>query len=143
MVRADADTSWTLVTPEAAAERLDGPVAVIEGLELTSVGLREEAGEVVVRVTQRLGPGRTVELVQRPAPRERRDRAAAVESLRREARQAPPGRAAPAAAPVSAVVPAIPETAATEWRGYSVAIRGQVPAESLKVLLARLRERTP
>jgi hypothetical protein len=114
------DTAWTPAGEADAARRLGGPVAVVEGLPLTGVFVREEAGAVAVRVTQQLDPGQEVELIQR-----REDST--------EQQAVPAGRGRGEASRIA--------TATVSWRGYSVRATAPVPAESLRVLLARLRPR--
>ncbi|HXV86301.1 MAG TPA: hypothetical protein VD793_06365, partial [Gemmatimonadales bacterium] len=135
MVAADADSGWTQVSMAAAERRLGGPVAAVAGLAVEQVELMETQGQAVVRVTQRLNGGRTVELTQRsaapvPAPA-RRERQAAELSRRDQ----------PQAAGAAGAGNAGPSMARTEWRGYLITITGPVPADSLQLLLMRLRER--
>jgi hypothetical protein len=145
VVQPAADSGWTAVSEAEAARRLGGPIAVIEGLDLTGVAVREEAGTVVVRVTQQLSRAQELELIQRAIPAEQRaERARAAEGA--VSRAAAPPRAAeparpPAAAPAAVQVRQELAAAAVAWRGYSVTATGPVPAESLRVLLTKLRAR--
>ncbi len=107
-----AEQTWITVTPAEAERRLGGPLAIIPGLPSLGTSVYGSGESTVARTIQVLGPGQTIELVQRPAAGRAKERADA-----------------PTEAAGSVTI---------QWEGFSVTGRALVPVDSLRTLLGRL-----
>ena len=122
-----APDAWRAV-PRAEAERLlGGSIALIAGLPVESHRVSSDGGPVQVRTTQILPDGAEVELVQWRRPPAVEAPAPAPSLAQRAQRR---DAAADTAGGASLVV---------EVDGFVVTGRARVPADSLRVLLGRLR----
>jgi anti-sigma factor RsiW len=120
-----AQPAWLTVSPAEAEQRLGGPVAMIAGLPSLGTSVFGTGDGVVVRTLQVLGPGLTVELLQRRTAAPERERVAAAQAAMPQAGRAlqdEPG-----------------QSLTVQWEGFSVTGRALVPADSLRKLLGSLR----
>jgi hypothetical protein len=147
LLRSAVLSDWSTVTIAEAASRFGRMPFAIEGVPIESVEIRETNGLAMVRVRQRVAPDAEVEIVQQSvavsldelvvtgsadtARRAAAGRAIAESANRAEDRPATPIGQILAAGDTSAVrVPLI---------GYTVVLRGALPADSLRSLAARVR----
>ncbi|NIM51161.1 MAG: hypothetical protein GTN62_14575 [Gemmatimonadales bacterium] len=120
-----AEATWLVVDQTTAREYLDGPIATIQGLPTLSYAVGTIEGRRAVRITQRLESGAALEVIQqevtaRPADAFRR---------RVEALEAAPAVALDSVASVS-----------VKWGDYVITARAELAPDSLRALLARIRE---
>jgi hypothetical protein len=147
LLRSAVLSDWSTVTIAEAAGRFGRMPFAIEGVPIESVEIRETNGLAMVRVRQRIAPDAEVEIVQQSvavsldevvvtgsadtARRAVAGRAIAELANRAEDRSATLIGQILAAGDTSAVrVPLI---------GYTVVLRGALPADSLRSLAARVR----
>ncbi len=119
------ESGWTPVDADTAAVQLGRSPAVVPDLPVVAYGIREGDPPQSVRVIQALGDGMVIELIERKIA----DRAAG-RMIRVEA------------ADVRGIASFLPDSAATvriERDGYEIIGRANLPAESLRVLVAKIR----
>jgi len=124
-----AEQAWLTVTQAEAERRLGGPVAIIPGLPSLGTSIFGTGDGAVVRTLQVLGPGLTIELLQRRTAAPERERVAAAQAAMPQAARAlqeEPG-----------------QSLTVQWEGFSVTGRALVPADSLRRLLQSLGARDP
>jgi hypothetical protein len=114
---------WVTVPPSEAQRRLGGPLATVPGLPSLGTAVFGAGTSTVARTVQVLGPGLTIELVQRRTEPAERERAAA------PAPAAQAGRG-PGEEPGQVLT--------VQWEGFAISGRALVPRDSLRKLLQKL-----
>ncbi|MGD8277428.1 MAG: zf-HC2 domain-containing protein [Gemmatimonadota bacterium] len=145
---------WETVTEAVATERLGRTPLRIEGLPVDSLTAAPSGGRWLVRVVQSIGPdGATAEILQWPTPLALDQVVVAgqaagdttVDAVRQRveaAQRADAGRRAELLAAITekpGPVPAERPAVRVDVLGFSVVLRADVSADSLKVLATRVR----
>jgi hypothetical protein len=147
LLRSAVLSDWNTVTIAEAASRFGRMPFAIEGVPIESVEIRETNGLAMVRLRQRIAPDAEVEIVQQSVAVSLDE--VVVTGSADAARRAVAGRAiaesANRAADRSALatdhILAAGDTSAVRVPliGYTVVLRGALPADSLRSLAARVR----
>jgi hypothetical protein len=117
------EAGWTTVSEAEAKRRLGGPIARVPDLAILGYSVSGSGEATVVHTIQVLGPGVTLDLYQQRAT----------------ARSGERGGVVAARPSVRALRDEAIEPVSVDWEGFRVSARAQVPADSLRALLRKLR----
>jgi hypothetical protein len=147
LLRSAVLSDWNTVTIAEAASRFGRMPFAIEGVPIESVEIRETNGLAMVRVRQRIAPDAEVEIVQQSVAlsldevvvtgsADTAQRAVAGRAIAESA-----NRAADRSATSIGQILAAGDTSAVRVPliGYTVVLRGALPADSLRSLATRVR----